>query len=104
MTSSLRAKLPTTQRSSRHLEQTVAENTRLSEGSTLSVKPTPKWWAWLPATFWLGIIAIESSSLFSSANTGEWLYPIFHLLFKIDAAHFEHLHAILRKTGHFVGY
>jgi len=50
------------------------------------------------------VIAIESTSYLSSANTSRFLYPILHFLFGIGDAVFQVLHHYLRKTGHFVGY
>jgi VanZ family protein len=53
----------------------------------------------------LGILALESSDLGSSANTGSlllWLWT--KLLGAPDAETFERFHHLLRKTGHFTGY
>jgi VanZ family protein len=50
------------------------------------------------------VIAIESTSYLSSANTSRWLYPILHFLFGISGARFAIWHHYLRKIGHFVGY
>ena len=60
--------------------------------------------AWYPSAIWLGVIAIESTSLGSSENTAHILYPIFHFLFALDPLRFAAWHHILRKTGHFIGY
>jgi VanZ like family len=63
------------------------------------------WTAWALAWLWLGLIAIESSDLFSSAQTGWLLYRELSALFgKIDLARFLVWHALLRKVGHVVGY
>ena len=59
---------------------------------------------WLPSAIWLAVIATESTNLGSSDHTGQILYPIFHFLFEMDPARFAVWHALLRKTGHFVGY
>jgi len=59
---------------------------------------------WIAASLWILLIAIESTSYMSSANTSRFLYPILHFLFGIDYARFSVLHHYLRKTGHFVGY
>jgi VanZ family protein len=59
---------------------------------------------WLPSAVWLAVIAIESTDLGSSAHTGSLLYPIFHFLFGMEMARFTVWHAVLRKTGHFIGY
>ena len=60
--------------------------------------------AWIAAVLWMIVIAIESTSYLSSANTSRFLYPLLHFLFAIEYARFEVLHHYLRKTGHFVGY
>ena len=59
---------------------------------------------WLPSAIWLAVIATESTNLGSSDGTGRILYPIFRFLFEMDPAQFAVWHALLRKTGHFVGY
>lgn len=59
---------------------------------------------WLAAGLWLGLIAAESSGLGSSRNTSRYLYPLLHFLFGLDWQHFPFWHAVIRKTGHFVGY
>jgi VanZ family protein len=60
--------------------------------------------AWIAAGLWILLIAIESTSYLSSANTSRILYPILHFLLGLDLAHFEVWHHYIRKTGHFVGY
>ena len=60
--------------------------------------------AWIAAGLWMVVIAIESTSYLSSANTSRFLYPILHFLFGIEDATFQVLHHYMRKTGHFVGY
>ena len=59
---------------------------------------------WLPSAIWLAVITTESTNLGSASNTSRILYPIFHFLFDMDPARFAVWHAVLRKTGHFVGY
>jgi len=59
---------------------------------------------WLPSAIWLAVIALESTKLGSADHTGRILYPIFHFLFEMDRAKFAVWHALLRKTGHIVGY
>jgi len=59
---------------------------------------------WLPSAIWLAVIATESTNLGSADHTSRILYPIFHFLFKMDPERFAVWHAVLRKTGHFVGY
>jgi VanZ family protein len=60
--------------------------------------------AWIAAILWLIVISIESTTYLSGQNTSHILYPLFHLLFGVDAAHFEPWHHLLRKTGHVIGY
>ena len=62
------------------------------------------WKEWIPATIWLGVIALESTSLASSDNTLHLLYRVFHDLFGLDFAHYAEWNHLLRKCGHFVGY
>ncbi len=60
--------------------------------------------AWIAATLWIGIIAVESTDWLSAEHTGHLLYPIFHFLLGMDLVRFESVHHYLRKAGHFVGY
>jgi len=60
--------------------------------------------AWIAAGLWLGLIALESTSYASAANTGRFLYPLFRFLFGINAGDFAGWNGHLRKIGHFVGY
>lgn len=60
--------------------------------------------AWIAAGLWLGLIALESTSYASAANTGRFLYPLFHFIFGVSAADFAGWNGHLRKIGHFVGY
>jgi len=60
--------------------------------------------AWIALILWLIVIAIESSSLGSSNNTGRILYPLLHFLFGMDPFRFEHWHFFIRKGGHVFGY
>jgi len=63
------------------------------------------WRHWTPALLWLGVIAIESTKLLSSENTGSFLYTILIRVFgTIDIDTFDVWHHYLRKTGHVVGY
>jgi VanZ family protein len=59
---------------------------------------------WLPSVIWLAVIVTESTNVGSSEHTGRILYPIFHFLFAMSPERFAILHAVLRKSGHFVGY
>jgi len=60
--------------------------------------------AWIAAILWLIVIAIESTAMLSSGNTGRILYPLLHYLFGMDWEHFEYWHFFIRKGGHVVGY
>jgi VanZ family protein len=61
--------------------------------------------AWWPGAVWVGIIAFESTDLFSSQNTGSMLYKLLTRLFgQIDLQEFLIFHHYLRKTGHVIGY
>ena len=60
---------------------------------------------WLPVLLAIGVIAIESTNLFSSKNTSGWLRTFAeHLFGPIRDQVWEPFHHYLRKTGHFVGY
>jgi VanZ family protein len=60
---------------------------------------------WLPAALSVVMIAIESTATMSAENTSRWLYPLWvHLFGPINAPHWEDVHHLIRKTGHFVGY
>ena len=59
---------------------------------------------WIAAILWLIVIFLESSNLGSSSTTGRILYPLFHFLFGMDHAHFQHWHFYIRKGGHVFGY
>lgn len=66
-----------------------------------------RWWAgvWLPAFLAMCVIAVESTTTFSSQNTSSWLRPIFErIVGHMSDARWELLHHYLRKTGHFIGY
>jgi VanZ family protein len=61
--------------------------------------------AWWPALVWIGLIGVESTDCFSSANTSGFLYPLLVRIFgQIDPEDFFLWHHYLRKTGHVVGY
>jgi len=60
---------------------------------------------WLPAALSILMIALESTATMSATNTSQWLYPLWVRLFgAASPAHWEHIHHLIRKTGHFVGY
>ena len=61
--------------------------------------------AWWPAAVWIGLIALESTDVFSSQNTGSMLYALLtRLLGQINFNDFIVFHHYLRKAGHCVGY
>ena len=60
--------------------------------------------AWLPTFLWIGVIACESTSLFTSTNTQGWLYRILIHINLWLAMHAPAINAVGRKVGHFVGY
>ena len=60
---------------------------------------------WIPAAISVLVIALESTATMSAENTSQWLYPLWVKLFgPISTVHWEHVHHLIRKTGHFVGY
>jgi VanZ family protein len=60
---------------------------------------------WLPAALSVLMIVLESTATMSASNTSQWLYPLWVKLFgPISAAHWDEVHHLIRKTGHFVGY
>ncbi len=66
---------------------------------------TPLRRAWIPAILWLLVIALESTSLGSAANTGSVLRVLLTFLFgKINVITYSHIHETVRKAGHFCGY
>jgi VanZ family protein len=51
------------------------------------------------------MIAFESTATMSAKNTSEWLLPYWTRFFgPISSAHWDEVHHLIRKTGHFVGY
>jgi VanZ family protein len=60
---------------------------------------------WLPAALSVLMIFLESTATMSASNTSQWLYPLWVRLFgPISAGHWNEVHHLIRKTGHFVGY
>jgi VanZ family protein len=60
---------------------------------------------WVPAVLSVLMITIESSAPMSAENTSHWLYPLWVSLFgAMSQAHWNEVHHLIRKTGHFVGY
>lgn len=64
----------------------------------------PVWTARLPLIVFLGVIAFESTALFTRANTREMLYPLFHFLTRVSYDDFYEWNHYVRKAGHVVGY
>jgi VanZ family protein len=68
-------------------------------------RPTRLFLAWLPAILGVCAIACESTELFSANNTSGPLRSLWQAIFGTSSnAHWEQVHHILRKTGHFLGY
>jgi VanZ family protein len=60
---------------------------------------------WLPAACAVAMIAGESTSTMSAANTSRWLYPFWvHFFGPLSAERWHDIHHLIRKTGHFIGY
>jgi len=60
---------------------------------------------WWPVVLWLGVIALESTSIFGSVNTSGPLRRIYTLIFgHVSNNHWEVIHHLIRKAGHFLGY
>jgi VanZ family protein len=60
---------------------------------------------WIPAALSVLMIVLESTATMSASNTSHWLYPLWVRLFgPISADHWNEVHHLIRKTGHFVGY
>jgi VanZ family protein len=67
----------------------------------------PRYWisAWLPVAVGIGIIATESTQYFGSDRTSGPFRWLFQALFGVVSdAHWEVIHHLIRKTGHFLGY
>jgi VanZ family protein len=61
--------------------------------------------AWLPVALAIGVIAVESTAYFGADRTSGPLRWVFeHLFGAMSDERWGHLHHIIRKTGHFVGY
>jgi VanZ family protein len=61
--------------------------------------------AWLPVVLGIGVIALESTVLFSSERTSGPFRLIYQALFgPVSNADWEPVHFYIRKTGHFLGY
>jgi len=61
-----------------------------------------RWW---PALAWAIVISGFSTGAFTSENTSRVIIPVLHWLFPHAAMHtLEHIHHLIRKTGHFTEY
>ena len=61
--------------------------------------------AWLPAILGVCVIVAESTDTFSSAHTSGPLRQVWETVFGPQTnVHWEAIHHIIRKTGHFLGY
>ena len=60
---------------------------------------------WLPVALGFAVIVLESTESFGSDHTSGPLRRIFEFLFgHVTYDHWEIIHHLIRKTGHFVGY
>jgi VanZ family protein len=60
---------------------------------------------WWPVAAWLAIIRLESTDYASAGNTFSLLYKVCTLIFgRVDPRLLVELNAVLRKSGHFIGY
>ncbi len=54
---------------------------------------------------WLGVIRLESTDWASANHTSVWLYNVISLVNRnVPPPVVDQLNAVLRKTGHFIGY
>ena len=66
-----------------------------------------KFWisAWLPVVIGIAVIMLESTEWFGADNTSEPLRKLFESIFgHVTYAKWHVIHAVLRKSGHFLGY
>jgi VanZ family protein len=66
-----------------------------------------KFWisAWLPVIVGVCIISIESTAAFGSDRTSSPLRWLYQAIFgQVSNAHWEIIHHLIRKSGHFTGY
>jgi VanZ family protein len=73
--------------------------------SPANQKQPPRATVWLPVVIWGILIFGMSTSSFSSFNTSRFIEPMLRWIFPIaSAATISVLHALIRKTAHFVEY
>ena len=66
-----------------------------------------KFWisAWWPVVLGIGVIAIESTPELGTEYTSGPLRWLFQQIFgPVSAAHWDLIHHLMRKSGHFIGY
>lgn len=68
-----------------------------------------RWWywisAWLPVVIGIAVIVLESTEMFGADHTTGPLRWIFQKFFgPVSDDHWEIIHHLVRKTGHFMGY
>lgn len=60
---------------------------------------------WLPVLAFSMVFAVESTSYFGADRTSEPLQRVFEAVFGYDVCvHWDLIHGLIRKTGHFMGY
>ena len=61
--------------------------------------------AWLPVALGVGVIALESTTLFSAKETSGPLRALYQALFgPVGNQDWAQIHFFVRKSGHFLGY
>jgi VanZ family protein len=61
--------------------------------------------AWLPVAVGIAVIATESTTYFGADHTSGPMRRIYEALFgPVGDAHWEMIHLVIRKSGHFLGY
>jgi VanZ family protein len=61
--------------------------------------------AWLPVALGVGVIALESTTLFSAQETSGPLRALFQALFgPVSNQDWAQIHFFVRKSGHFLGF
>ena len=64
-----------------------------------------KWMQWLPVVFWITILFIFSTSIFTAAQTSRIIEPILRwFLPGASAATIGLMHMMIRKAAHFTNY
>lgn len=61
--------------------------------------------AWLPVGIAVSVIAVESTRYFGADHTSAPLRWVFeHIFGRVSDARWGHIHHLIRKCGHFIGY